>query len=98
MTRSEPDSNPTHEEQLKELYLKQKHILDLFLERGAISRAQELSEFYMCYLRLSSRAKSRDPMGFLHSLRSVEMTYCFHAIPQYDKSLRDMTKKMGIKE
>lgn len=56
MTRPEPDTNPTHEEQLKELYLKQKHILDLFLERGAISRAQ------------------------------------------YDKSLRDMTKKMGIKE
>ena len=40
MTRSESDTNPTHEEQLKELFLKQKHVLDLFLERGAISRAQ----------------------------------------------------------
>ena len=30
----------THEEQLKKLYLDQKHTLDLFLERGAISQAQ----------------------------------------------------------
>ena len=44
----------THEEQLKKLYLDQKHTLDLFLERGAISQAQ------------------------------------------YDKSLGDLTKKMGM--
>ena len=34
------ETNPDREEQLKQLYLKQKHTLDLFLERGAISRAQ----------------------------------------------------------
>ena len=56
MTRNEPENQPSHEEQLKELYLKQKHMLDLFLERGAISRAQ------------------------------------------YDKSLHDMTEKMGMEE
>lgn len=44
----------TREEQLKKLYLDQKHTLDLFLERGAISQAQ------------------------------------------YDKSLGDLTKKMGM--
>ncbi len=51
---SENDKRPTHEEQLKTLYLDQKHMLDLFLERGAISQAQ------------------------------------------YDKSLGDLTKKMGM--
>ena len=56
MTRNEPENQPSHEEQLKELYLKQKHMLDLFLERGAISRAQ------------------------------------------YDKSLHDMTEKMGMEK
>ena len=56
MTRNGPENQPSHEEQLKELYLKQKHMLDLFLERGAISRAQ------------------------------------------YDKSLHDMTEKMGMEE
>ena len=45
-----------HREQLRKLYLEQKHTLDLFLERGAISRAQ------------------------------------------YDKSLGDLTEKMGMKE
>ena len=44
----------SHEEQLKELYLKQKRMLELFLEKGAISQAQ------------------------------------------YDKSLRDLTEKMGM--
>lgn len=44
----------SHEEQLKQLYLNQKHTLDLFLERGAISKEQ------------------------------------------YDKSLGDLTKKMGM--
>ena len=35
------DINPkTHDEQLKKLYLDQKHTLDLFLERGAITRSQ----------------------------------------------------------
>ena len=46
----------TREEQLKKLYLEQKHTLALFLERGAISRAQ------------------------------------------YDKSLGDLTEKMGMTE
>lgn len=50
MTRSETD----HESQLKKLYLDQKHTLDVFLEHGAISRAQ------------------------------------------YDKSLGDLTRKMGM--
>ena len=52
-----PDRNnnhPSHEEQLKQLFLDQKHTLDLFLERGAITKAQ------------------------------------------YDKSLGDLTKKMGM--
>ena len=31
---------PNREERKKELFLNQKHTLDLFLERGAISRAQ----------------------------------------------------------
>lgn len=44
-----------HAEQLKKLYLDQKHTLDVFLANGAISKAQ------------------------------------------YDKSLGDLTKKMGIK-
>ena len=30
----------THEEKNHQLYLKQKQMLDMFLERGAISRAQ----------------------------------------------------------
>ena len=51
---SENDKRPSHEEQLKTLYLDQKHMLDLFLERGAISQAQ------------------------------------------YDKSLGDLTRKMGM--
>ena len=46
----------THEEQLRKLYLDQKHTLDLFLERGAISKEQ------------------------------------------YDKSLGDLTKKMGMEK
>ena len=33
-------TNPTHEEQLVQLYFDQKQTLDLFLERGAISREQ----------------------------------------------------------
>ena len=47
-------TQPTHEEQLVQLYFDQKQTLDLFMERGAISRAQ------------------------------------------YDKSLGDLTRKMGI--
>ena len=33
-------THPTHEEQLVQLYFNQKQTLDLFLERGAISREQ----------------------------------------------------------
>ena len=33
-------TRPTHAEQLAQLYLDQKQTLDLFMERGAISRAQ----------------------------------------------------------
>ena len=51
-----PEKRPSRGEQLKELYLKQKHVLDLFLERGAISREQ------------------------------------------YDKSLGDLSEKMGMKD
>lgn len=51
---SEDKKQLTLEEQLKTLYLDQKHTLDLFLERGAISQAQ------------------------------------------YDKSLGDLTRKMGM--
>ena len=40
MNPSEAEKQQTHEEQLRRLYLDQKHTLDLFLERGAISRAQ----------------------------------------------------------
>ena len=47
-------THPTHTEQLKKLFLDQKHTLDLFLERGAISKEQ------------------------------------------YDKSLGDLTRKMGM--
>ena len=47
-------THPTHSEQLIQLYFDQKHTLDLFLERGAITKAQ------------------------------------------YDKSLRDLTEKMGM--
>ena len=47
-------THPTHSEQLIQLYFNQKHTLDLFLERGAISKAQ------------------------------------------YDKSLGDLIRKMGI--
>lgn len=47
-------THPTHSEQLIQLYFNQKQTLDLFLERGAITRAQ------------------------------------------YDKSLGDLTKKMGM--
>ena len=46
----------SREVKLKELFMNQKHTLDLFLERGAISQAQ------------------------------------------YDKSLGDLIRKMGIKE
>ena len=49
-------NRPAPEEQLRKLYLDQKHTLDLFLENGAISRAQ------------------------------------------YDKSLGDLTRKMGMKQ
>ena len=54
MIQNETERPQTHEDQLKQLYLEQKHTLDLFLERGAISRAQ------------------------------------------YDKSLGDLTTKMGM--
>ena len=56
MNEEKAPENPAHEEQIKELYQKQKHILDLFLKKGAISQAQ------------------------------------------HDKSLKDMTEKMGLKE
>ena len=48
------NTQPTHSEQLVQLYFDQKYTLDLFLERGAISREQ------------------------------------------YDKSLGDLTRKMGM--
>ena len=48
-------TNPTHEEQLVQLYFDQKQTLDLFLERGAISQEQ------------------------------------------YDKSLGELTAKLGVK-
>ena len=51
---NETEKHPAREEQLKKLYLDQKHTLDLFLKNGAISRAQ------------------------------------------YDKSLGDLTRKMGM--
>ena len=35
-----PEDRRSREEQLRDLYEKQKHTLDLFLENGAISRAQ----------------------------------------------------------
>ena len=50
------EKRASHEEKRKELFQNQKHTLDLFLERGAISRAQ------------------------------------------YDKSLGDLIRKMGIGE
>ncbi len=50
------EKRPAREEQLRQLYLDQKHTLDLFLERGAITRAQ------------------------------------------YEKSLGDLTKKMGMEK
>ena len=50
------EKEPTPEEKKKALFLNQKHTLDLFLERGAISKAQ------------------------------------------YEKSLGDLTMKMGITE
>ena len=37
---SQEKANLSHEEQLRNLYLDQKHTLDLFLERGAISQEQ----------------------------------------------------------
>ena len=54
MTQTDTENRQSHEEQLKDLFLKQKHTLDLFLERGAISQAQ------------------------------------------YEKSLGDLTRKMGM--
>ena len=48
------EAAPSREERLKQLWLDQKHTLDVFLEHGAISKAQ------------------------------------------YEKSLGDLTKKMGI--
>ena len=38
--KSQTKTNPSHEEQFRNLYLNQKHTLDLFLERGAIFREQ----------------------------------------------------------
>ena len=54
MKPNNPGARPSHQEQLKQLYLNQKQTLDLFLKNGAISRAQ------------------------------------------YDKSLGDLTRKMGM--
>lgn len=56
MNTPENEKQPSREEQLKKLYQNQKHTLDLFLERGAISREQ------------------------------------------YDKSLGDLTIKMGMEK
>ena len=55
MNTPDNEKQLSHDEQLKKLWLDQKYTLDLFLERGAISKAQ------------------------------------------YDKSLGDLTEKMGIK-
>lgn len=54
MKPNNPGARPSHQEQLKQLYMNQKQTLDLFLKNGAISRAQ------------------------------------------YDKSLRDLTRKMDM--
>ena len=51
-----PWESLSHEEKNHELYLKQKHLLETFLEKGAISKAQ------------------------------------------YDKSLHDLTEKMGYSQ
>ena len=56
MKTEEYEKAPAREERLRELYLRQKHTLDVFLEHGAISREQ------------------------------------------YDKSLGDLTKKMGMEK
>ena len=56
MTQNKYGKPLSHKEQQKQLYLNQKHTLDLFLERGAISQAQ------------------------------------------YDKSLGDLTRKMGMEK
>ena len=57
MTSNNPDSSsPSHEDQLRKLYLDQKQTLDLFLKNGAITQAQ------------------------------------------YDKSLGDLTRKMGMEK
>ena len=40
MTPTDTVPSPSHEDQLRKLYLDQKQTLDLFMERGAISRAQ----------------------------------------------------------
>ena len=53
---SSDSPSPSHEDQLRNLYLSQKQTLDLFLKNGAITQAQ------------------------------------------YDKSLGDLTKKMGMKK
>lgn len=53
---SSDSSSPTHEDQLRKLYLSQKQTLDLFLKNGAITQAQ------------------------------------------YDKSLGDLTRKMGMEK
>ena len=50
------EKRPAREEQLRRLYLDRKHTPDLFLERGAVTRAQ------------------------------------------YEKSLGDLTKKMGMEK
>lgn len=57
MTPNAPvPSSPSHEDQLRKLYLDQKQTLDLFLRNGAITQAQ------------------------------------------YDKSLGDLTRKMGMEK
>ena len=53
---SSDSSSPSHEDQLRKLYLDQKQTLDLFLKNGAITQAQ------------------------------------------YDKSLGDLTRKMGMEK
>ena len=40
MKTEEYEKAPAREERLRELYLRQKHTLDVFLEHGAISREQ----------------------------------------------------------
>ena len=46
----------SHEEKKHQLYLKQKQLLDMFLERGAISQAQHDKSLYDLTLGMAENA------------------------------------------